>query len=122
YHQATGLFDQRIYSDVDVDFRQLIRSLHPKVMLGLPVVEGTNHASCFPRAVIGSEATCYSRLWSEVFAADIFASQFGDGHPNLYMGLQFRDKVLDQGGGNKAMELLTSFLGREPSTQAYIES
>ncbi|CAN6970321.1 unnamed protein product [Brassica rapa subsp. trilocularis] len=116
------LFDQRLYSDVDVDFRQVIRSLHPKVMLGLPVVEGTNHASCFPRAVIGSEATCYSRLWSEVFAADIFASQFGDGHPNLYMGLQFRDKVLAQGGGNEAMELLTSFLGREPSTQAYIES
>ncbi|KAG5382026.1 hypothetical protein IGI04_033496 [Brassica rapa subsp. trilocularis] len=96
--------------------------LDVQVMLGLPVVEGTNHASCFPRAVIGSEATCYSRLWSEVFAADIFASQFGDGHPNLYMGLQFRDKVLAQGGGNEAMELLTSFLGREPSTQAYIES
>ncbi|KAG5380368.1 hypothetical protein IGI04_028210 [Brassica rapa subsp. trilocularis] len=116
------LFDQRIYSDDDVDFGQLIRSLHPKVMVGLPVVEGTNPASCFPRAVIGSEATCYSRLWSEVFAADIFASQFGDGHPNLYMGLQFRDKVLAQGGGKEAMELLTSFLGREPSTQAYIES
>ncbi|KAG2322155.1 hypothetical protein Bca52824_015368 [Brassica carinata] len=116
------LFDQRIYSDDDVDFGQLIKSLHPKVMLGLPVVEGTNPASCFPRAVIGSEATCYSRLWSEVFAADIFASQFGDGHPNLYMGLQFRDKVLAQGGGKEAMELLTSFLGREPSTQAYIES
>ncbi|WZZ06168.1 hypothetical protein YC2023_092089 [Brassica napus] len=116
------LFDQKIYSEDDVDFSQLIRSLHPKVMLGLPVVEGTNPASCFPRAVIGSEATCYSRLWSEVFAADIFASQFGDGHPNLYMGLQFRDKVLAQGGGKEAMELLTSFLGREPSTQAYIES
>ncbi|KAJ0256183.1 thimet oligopeptidase [Hirschfeldia incana] len=116
------LFDQRIYSEDDVDFGQLIRSLHPKVMLGLPVVEGTNPASCFPRAVIGSEATCYSRLWSEVFAADIFASHFGDGHPNLYMGLQFRDKVLAQGGGKEAMELLTSFLGREPSAQAYIES
>ncbi|KAL0807092.1 hypothetical protein Bca101_099584 [Brassica carinata] len=59
------LFDQKIYSDDDVDFHQLIRSLHPKVMLGLPVVEGTNPASCFTRAVIGSEATCYSRLWSE---------------------------------------------------------
>lgn len=81
------------------------------------MVEGTNPASCFPRAVIGSEATCYSRLWSEVrliytvvirafhhfclrirffpqvFAADIFASKFADGHPNLYAGLQFRDKV-----------------------------
>uniref|UniRef100_A0A0D3CYQ9 Peptidase M3A/M3B catalytic domain-containing protein n=1 Tax=Brassica oleracea var. oleracea TaxID=109376 RepID=A0A0D3CYQ9_BRAOL len=116
------LFDQKIYSDDDVDFHQLIRSLHPKVMLGLPVVEGTNPASCFTRAVIDSEATCYSRLWSEVYAADIFASQFGDGHPNLYNGLQFRDKVLAPGGGKEAMELLTSFLGREPSTEAYIES
>ncbi|CAH2065963.1 unnamed protein product [Thlaspi arvense] len=116
------LFDQYIYSDDNVDFHQLIRSLHPKVMLGLPVVEGTNPASCFPRAVIGSEATCYSRLWSEVFAADIYASKFGDGHPNLYAGMQFRDKVLAPGGGKDAMELLTSFLGREPSTEAFIDS
>ncbi|CAD5316569.1 unnamed protein product [Arabidopsis thaliana] len=116
------LFDQIIYSDDDADLLQLIRSLHPKVMIGLPVVEGTNPASCFPRAVIGSEATCYSRLWSEVYAADIFASKFGDGHPNLYAGLQFRDKVLAPGGGKEPMELLTNFLGREPSTQAFIAS
>ncbi|XP_010419052.1 PREDICTED: probable thimet oligopeptidase [Camelina sativa] len=115
-------FDQIIYSDDNADLLQLIRSLHPKVMIGLPAVEGTNPASCFPRAVIGSEATCYSRLWSEVYAADIFASKFGDGHPNLYAGLQFRDKVLAAGGGKEPMELLTSFLGREPSTQAFIDS
>ncbi|VYS50311.1 unnamed protein product [Arabidopsis thaliana] len=122
---SSGLFDQIIYSDDDADLLQLIRSLHPKVMIGLPVVEGTNPASCFPRAVIGSEATCYSRLWSEVYAADIFASKFGDGHPNLYAGLQFRDKVrsvLAPGGGKEPMELLTNFLGREPSTQAFIAS
>lgn len=35
-------------------------------MLGLPGIEGTNPASCFPRTVIGHEATCYSRMWSEV--------------------------------------------------------
>lgn len=33
------------------------------------------------------------RLLPQVYAADIFASKFGDGHPNLYAGLQFRDKV-----------------------------
>lgn len=37
-----------------------------QVMLGLPVIEGTNPASCFPFSVIGYEAACYSRIWSEV--------------------------------------------------------
>jgi len=35
-------------------------------MLGLPVLEGTNPASCFPFSVVGYEAACYSRIWSEV--------------------------------------------------------
>jgi len=35
-------------------------------MLGLPLLEGTNPASCFPRSAIGFEAACYSRIWSEV--------------------------------------------------------
>ncbi|RWW02420.1 hypothetical protein GW17_00034490 [Ensete ventricosum] len=36
-----------------------------KVMLGIPLLEGTNPASCFPQIVIGSEAVCYSYIWSE---------------------------------------------------------
>lgn len=35
-------------------------------MLGLPMLEGTNPASCFPSSAIGYEAACYSRVWSEV--------------------------------------------------------
>lgn len=42
-------------------------TLFLQVMLGLPVLEGTNPASCFPRSVIGYEAACYSRIWSEVW-------------------------------------------------------
>lgn len=42
-------------------------------MLGLPVLEGTNPASCFPRSAIGYEAACYSRIWSEVWIS--FLSQ-----------------------------------------------
>lgn len=35
-------------------------------MLGLPTLEGTNPATCCPGTAIGNEATCYSRVWSEV--------------------------------------------------------
>lgn len=37
-----------------------------QVMVGLPLLEGINPASCFPRTAIGYEATCYSHIWSEV--------------------------------------------------------
>lgn len=40
-----------------------------QVMLGLPMLEGTNPASCFPCSAIGYEAACYSRVWSEVYIA-----------------------------------------------------
>lgn len=62
----SGLFDQIIHSADNVDIVELFKHLHPKVMLGLPMLEGTNPASCFPCSAIGYEAACYSRIWSEV--------------------------------------------------------
>ncbi|XP_073299843.1 probable thimet oligopeptidase [Primulina huaijiensis] len=116
------LFDQIIHSVENVDMLGLLNHLHSKFMLGLPMLEGTNPASCFPRAVIGYEATCYSRIWSEVFAADIFATKFRDDIFNQNAGMQFRKKVLCAGGAKDPLEMLTDFLGREPSLQAFIDS
>ncbi|KAI8022779.1 putative thimet oligopeptidase [Camellia lanceoleosa] len=116
------LFDQIIHSTENVDMVGLFKHLHPKVMLGLPMLEGTNPASCFPRTAIGYEAACYSRIWSEVFAADIFASKFRDDLSNQFAGMQFRNKVLAPGGAKDPVEILMDFLGREPSIQAFIDS
>ncbi|KAI9080842.1 hypothetical protein K1719_037151 [Acacia pycnantha] len=116
------LFDQIIHSADNVDILELFKHLHPKVMLGLPMLEGTNPASCFPSSVIGHEAACYSRIWSKVFAADIFASKFGNDVSNHHIGMQFRNKVLAPGGSKDPIEVLSAFLGREPSIQAYINS
>ncbi|KAJ4710921.1 putative Oligopeptidase [Melia azedarach] len=117
------IFDQIIHSADNVDILELFRHLHPKVMLGLPMLEGTNPASCFPRSAIGFEAACYSRIWSEVFAADIFASKFRDDClSNQYVGMQFRNKVLAPGGSKEPIEILSDFLGREPSIQAFVDS
>lgn len=116
------LFDQIIHSTENVDIVELFKHLHPKVMLGLPMLEGTNPASCFPQCVIGYEATCYSRIWSEVFATDIFASKFRDCLSNQHIGMQFRKKVLAPGGGKDPIEILSDFLGREPSIKAFVDS
>ncbi|XP_006359798.1 probable thimet oligopeptidase [Solanum tuberosum] len=116
------LFDQIIHSTENVDINGLFKHLYPKVMVGLPLLRGINPASCFPRTAIGYEATCYSHIWSEVFAADIFASKFHDDIFNLQTGLQFRNKVLAPGRGKDSLEMLSDFLGREPSTQAFLDN
>ncbi|KAK4381967.1 putative thimet oligopeptidase [Sesamum angolense] len=117
-----GLFDQIIHSTENVDMNGLFKHLHSKVMLGLPMLEGTNPASCFPRTAIGYEATCYSRIWSEVFAADIFAMKFRGDIFNQNAGIHFRNKVLAPGGAKDPLEILSDFLGREPSIQAFVDS
>ncbi|KDP26747.1 hypothetical protein JCGZ_17905 [Jatropha curcas] len=116
------LFDQIIHSADNVDIVELFKHLHPKVMLGLPMLTGANPASCFPRSAIGYEAACYSQIWSEVFAADIFTSKFHEDLLNHNVGMQFRDKVLAPGGAKEPIEILSDFLGREPSIQAFIDS
>ncbi|KAM3706119.1 hypothetical protein ACJW30_03G131000 [Castanea mollissima] len=116
------LYDQIIHSADNIDVVELFKHLHPKVMLGLPVLEGTNPASCFPRSAIGYEAACYSRIWSEVFASDVFASKFHGDPLNQYIGMQFRNKVFGPGGAKEPIEVLSDFLGREPSIQAFVDS
>ncbi|KAK8473821.1 hypothetical protein PHAVU_001G258500 [Phaseolus vulgaris] len=116
------LFDQIIHSADNIDVQELFKHLHPMEMLGLPIPEGTNPASYFPSAVIGYEAACYSRIWSEVFAADIFTSKFCNDVSNQHAGMQFRNKVLATAGMKDPNDVLSDFLGREPSIQAYIEN
>ncbi|GMN49143.1 hypothetical protein TIFTF001_018304 [Ficus carica] len=145
------LFDQIIHSADNVDSVELFKHLHPKILLGLPMLEGSNPASRFPCSAIGYEAACYSRIWSEaavattydsltvitgapnlqVFAADIFSSKFRGGLLNQYIGMQFRNKfwdfannmkVLAPGGSKEPIEVLSDFLGREPSIQAFVDA
>lgn len=116
------LFDQIIHSNENVDIVGLFKHLHPKVMGGLQMLEGTNPASCYSRLAIGYEAVCYSRIWSEVFATDLFASKFHDNLFNQNVGMQFREKVLGPGGAKDPVDILIDFLEREPSIQAFIDS
>ncbi|KAM3353091.1 hypothetical protein ACQJBY_024337 [Aegilops geniculata] len=116
------LVDQIIHTSENVDIDELIKDLHPKVMLGIPLLEGTSPASCFPRIAVGYDAVCYSYIWSEVFAADLFTTKFKDDLLNQHAGLRFRNKVLAPGGSKDPLEILTDYLGREPSLQPFIQS
>jgi thimet oligopeptidase len=80
----------------------------------------------------------------QVFAADLFVSKFKDDLLNQHAGLRFRNKVianmpslhahlncykmftslqvLAPGGSKDPLEIITDYLGREPSLQPFIQS
>lgn len=113
------IFDQIIHTSDRMDTKALFKQLYPKVMLGIPLLEGTNPAASLLHLVTGYEATCYRYIWSEVFAADIFASKFEADVLNNFVGMQFRNKVLAPGGSKDAFDILRKFLQREPLHEAY---
>ncbi|KAK6922350.1 Peptidase M3A/M3B catalytic domain [Dillenia turbinata] len=118
---ALKLKQEIIHSAENVNFVELFKHLHSQVMLDLPMLEGINPASCFPRSAIGYEGACYSRIWSEAFAADIFASKFSDNLQNQFIGMQFRNKVLALGGAKDPVVIISDFLGREPSIRPFLD-
>lgn len=56
---------------------------------------------------------------SKVYAADIFEARFASDPMNADEGRRFRKAVLAKGGTQDEMEMITEYLGREPSMRAF---
>lgn len=90
-----------------------------KNIFGIAAADGTHEEGSFGH-LFGYEAGYYSYLWSEVFAADMFSRFEKDGVMNPATGLAYRQLILAPGGTQEPMELLKSFLGREPNQEAFL--
>lgn len=63
----------------------------------------------------------YGYLWSKVFALDLFDTIKRHGLQNPTIGAQYAEKVIGRGGSADPVELLTDFLGRAPSDDAFFK-
>lgn len=66
-------------------------------------------------------ARYYSYLWSKVYALDLFYQIKSQGLGDPEVGNQLREHILSKGGCEEPMELITNFLGRKPSRQAFFK-
>ncbi len=103
-------------ADVDPDaiFGRAFSHLHSYIM---PSDE--NHFYAAFGHLTGYGAKYYSYLWSKVYAIDVFSHIHEHGLLDQGIGQRYARDVLMPGDSRKPMHLLTDFLDREPSREAF---
>ena len=66
-------------------------------------------------------ASYYGYLWSEVYAQDMFIIFEEGGVLNPKIGYHYRKSVLEKGGSEDPINLVTNFLGRKPNSNAFLK-
>ncbi len=114
-----GLLDLAIHgekrvADLDLANREAF------AVTGLPFHEGTFSLAGFGHLMGGYDAGYYGYLWARVFGDDMFNRFEAEGVTSPAVGQAYRREILEPNGARDAAELLRAFLGREPSSEAFL--
>ncbi len=84
----------------------------------VPLMEGTQFQDAFGH-LAGYSAAYYTYRWSKVIADDMFTQFAAKGLRDRATADRYRRLVLEPGGSKPAEQMVTSFLGRPISLDAY---
>jgi len=119
-----GSLDLTLYDRWDPKVNETVldvaRRLHNEILLWKET-PNTARVTSFGH-LNGYAASYYGYAWSRVLAQDMFSVFKKNGVLDQDTGLRFRRQVLAPGGSRDPMELVKDFLGREPNSQALVES
>lgn len=115
-----GQFDLNLHAvpgpvDIDKAYRDAYQ------ITGFEFYEGTHFGASFGHLMGGYDAGYYGYLWSKVYGDDMFSVFAAEGILSPEVGKRYRDEVLARGYSRDAIEHLRAFLGREPSSDAFLE-
>ena len=107
-------------TDQAVDVNQTYIDLYKQV-IGQEPLAGQQFPASFGHLMGGYDAGYYGYLWSEVYAQDMFTQFPTDNLVSPEVGGRYRKEILEPGNMKDALELLKSFLGREPNSEAFFK-
>ncbi|KAI8353351.1 hypothetical protein BD560DRAFT_408324 [Blakeslea trispora] len=116
-----GIFDMTIHTseDENLDTSKVYNDLRAQISL-VPAPEGSCGQAAFGHLMGGYDAGYYGYMWSKVFSSDMFFSKFEKDTLSPEVGYSYRKNILERGGSKDGMDLLVDFLGREPSSEAFM--
>src|SRR6476646_984290 len=121
YQARTQMFyasvSYRLHRKRVEDTTALVRSLQEQYDL-FPYMEGTHFQAAFGH-LEGYTSAYYTYMWSLVIAKDLFSAFDRDDLFAPATALRYRDRVLAAGGSQDAADLVTDFLGRPYTIDAF---
>lgn len=82
-------------------------------------------ASTWGHLMGGYDSGYYGYMWSLVFSSDMYQSQFAGAIASdgavADPGQRYRQRVLGPGGSKDGMDMLVDFLGRPPTSDAFLK-
>ncbi|KAI8980973.1 hypothetical protein BDB01DRAFT_724374 [Pilobolus umbonatus] len=116
-----GIYDMTIHTsdEENMDTTKIYNDLREKISL-VAAPKGTHGQSAFGHLMGGYDAGYYGYMWSKVFSSDMFFSKFEKDTLSSEVGYSYRTNILEKGSSRDGMDLLKAFLGREPSSDAFM--
>jgi Zn-dependent oligopeptidase len=114
-----GKFDLYLHASTEeVDIETANRAAYE--LTGFTFYEGTHFGASFGHLMGGYDAGYYGYLWSKVYGDDMFSVFADEGVLSPDVGRRYREEILATGHSRDAVDHLGAFLGREPSTVAFL--
>jgi thimet oligopeptidase len=114
-----GRLDLAMHATAEpVDLDEAYRSSYQ--LTQLPFHEDTFFPAVFGHLMGGYDAGYYGYLWAQVYGDDMYSIFEAEGAMSPLVGARYREEVLATGGSRDAIDHLRAFLGREPSSDAFL--
>jgi len=100
------------------DLEEVTRATHEVTQLAFP--DGTFMLASFAHLMGGYDAGYYGYLWAEALGDDMWSRFEHEGILSTELGGEYRRTILEPNGSRSADEMFLDFVGRPPSTKAWL--